>query len=146
MDARQAFKLAFLRRCAERGLTLTEIERLTDRDKQAAFSDWLPSLVPAAAGGAIAGAPGAAVGATLGATVPPSYVLPSLFGSAALLGGGAGYAAGVAHDSLTDQSPEELKQRDIINRYSLATQKAQLLDRLAQQRRQSAGRKAHWRA
>ena len=148
MNERQAFKLAFLRRCAERGLTPDEIETLADTgtikqaDGQGFLSSLLNRAVPSAVGGGLAGPGGAALVGT-GQTLR-SALLPTLLGSAAV-GGGGGYLAGMAMDSLDEQNPEEIKQRDIINRYNLAAQKAEQLNAHAKQRQALAGRRAHWR-
>jgi hypothetical protein len=150
VNPRQAFKLAYLRRCAEYGMTPVEIAQMAETGtiKSAEDTLWSKALrmvAPAAVGGAVAGPAGATVATAGDALLNTS--LPYYLGGGAILGGGAlGYAAGAAHDSLNDQNQEEIKQRDMINRLDLATQRAKMLNQLAASRRQSASRRAHWRA
>lgn len=150
MHAEQAFKLAYVRRLAEYGFTADEIDQLSTvgRIKQADGTLWdrlLRYTAPAAAGHAVAGPAGAAIAPAVDIAANTN-LLPIVLGGSAAAAGGAGYVAGMAHDALNEQNPDEIKQRDIINRLSNATSQAEALNQLAARRRALASRKTHWRA
>ncbi len=148
MDERQAFMLGFMRRCVEGGLTIPEIDQTLTKVAEGGWGSTLSSFLPPAAGTAlgygVAGAPGAVAGGL--ATSLPAATLPVLLGVTAAGGGALGYGAGAVMDSLDEQHPDELKMRDVANRYSVALRNLNLRRQIAEESRARAGRRAHWRA
>lgn len=135
LDARQAFKAAFLHRCLEHGLSLEETHALVKEScemlqggtvKEATGPwPWLKDNIPGlslvsdvtsgAAKGVASQVPALAVGAYLG--VP------------AAVGGAAGY--GLAQlEGLNDEDPEEIKTQEKIEAYRRAAARAALQKQL----------------
>lgn len=148
MNEQQAFMLGFMRRCVEGGLTAGEIDQTITKAAGDGIMSTLGNLVQPAVGTALgygaAGTPGAVAGG-LAATLP-AWAVPAMLGTAAVGGGALGYGAGTVMDSLDEQHPDELKSRDVTNRYSIALRNLNLRRQIAEEQRARAGRRAHWRA
>jgi hypothetical protein len=96
LTERQAFKVGFIGRCLEAGLT---VEQMHDRVKEAAVKlAGVSELLGDAAGGAVRW------GVPLALAAPP------------ILGGLAGYGAAQLSD-IDDTDVNEIKQRETINEY-----------------------------
>jgi len=127
LTKREAFKAAFLLRCAELGLTMNETHQLVKtararlREKRAAGEGWwasalgnLPGLQTFASGtsSAVSGLTSALARTAVGLGAA------GLLGLPLLVGGVGGMAAAKAHD-LNDRDPEEIKleeKKDALRR------------------------------
>ena len=129
LTEREAFKVAFLLRCAELGLTMAETHQLVKvartrlREKQAAPGPWasalanLPGLQTLASGtsSAVSGLTSALARLGLGLGAAGIFGLP-------LLVGGLGGAAAAKVRDLNDRDPEEVKleeRKDALRRAAM---------------------------
>jgi hypothetical protein len=106
-DPKRAFRVGFLQKCAEAGLTLEETCELASHIKQAVAGEHILGKGLEALGNAFKAAPGLATAAGLAA--------PAL-----------GFMGGTMYSSLTDIDEDELneiKKREIIDLYRQQTRK-----------------------
>ena len=103
LDSRDAFKVGFLSRCVEDGLTL---EATHQRVKEA--SEKLAGLLDLP--GKMLELAKPVIGTTLG------YGVPALLAAPPILGGLAGYTAAKAMD-IGDEDVEEVKKRELLDEY-----------------------------
>lgn len=106
LTSREAFKLGFLARCAEEGLSADQI---AGRVKAAAdkFASFL---------GGVTGGLGSAAGSVLSTGVPLALIAP------AALGGVAGYGLSRMTD-IDDTDVAEVKNRELLDTYAQETAK-----------------------
>lgn len=126
VTAKEAFRLGFLARCAEEGLTG---EHLNTRIKSAAEKQsWLPLLLGLGAAGAYGLASGGIAGVLNGAgTVAGLVPAGGLLGGAAL-----GYgAAKMTEPNITD---EDIKSQELADTYRIYAEKAKANRRARQYR------------
>jgi len=132
LSSRDAFKVGFLSRCVEEGLTLEEAH---ERVKEA--MDKMGGIV-----GDITSIPVKALEAGKAVAAPLlSYGLPLAIAAPPILGGVAGYGLAKATD-VDDQDPEEVKKQEVADEYRRQT--ARLLRQRAMReyraRRKQTGR------
>lgn len=112
LDERQAFKIGFLRKCADAGLTIEEthavVKQATAMVKQSAV-DMLPDILQKPYE-ALVGAGGHAL-----KNVADYGMTGALLGPA-VLGAGLGYGAGAMGD-VDDTDVKALKQQELIDEY-----------------------------
>ena len=134
LDARQAFKAAFLHRCLEQGLSLDEThdavkeacEELEQSGrKEANVWPWLKNNIPG-----VAAVSGMASGAAQGfASRLPGLAAGAYLGVPIIGGGLAGY--GIAKmQGLNDEDPDEIKTQEKIDAYRRAAIRAHLQKKL----------------
>jgi hypothetical protein len=108
LTEKEAFRLGFLTRCAEEGLTGSELQ---GRIKQASAADW---LLPIGTG---------AVGLYLANRVPGAGPLVGLI-PAAGLAAGAGLGYGAAKLTEPNISAEDIKAQELADTYRIYAQRA----------------------
>ena len=118
LSAREAFKVGFLSRCVEEGLSLEEAQQRVKMalDKQAGLAD---------IGKAAIGLPGAAIGAAsnvVSSVAKPllSYGIPFALAAPPIAGGLAGYSLAKITDT-DDQDPDEIKKQELVDEYRRQT-------------------------
>lgn len=135
LTSRQAFKVAFLQKCADEGMTIEETADLVkyasaSLEKLAgAVADIAKSVAPAGIGagvGSLAGSPvlGGMVGAA-GPTELTKYLLPKLIGAGLILPPAIGAVGGYLTAKLTggnDESPDDIKTQEKVDAYRRATE------------------------
>lgn len=131
LTKREAFKAAFLLRCADDGLTMSETHakvkeakaRLQDLEKQAANGPW-PWLVGNIPGlGALSGATSGIVKDLTGKAV--SGGVAAAIGLPLLAGGAAGYGLAQLH-GINDKDPEEIKMKEKRDAWRRAALRARM--------------------
>lgn len=114
---REQFKFAFLKECADRGLTIEEAHLVV---KQASIGSFL--------GGIASG--GAKLLSTAGTTaLAAGLVIPTAVGAT------TGYMLGTGGGA-SDEDIEEEKQREVIDAYQVAAERARQRNRLAARKKQ----------
>jgi hypothetical protein len=109
MTPREAFKYAFLLRCAEEGLTVEQAqERAALGLEKRGFIGDLMSGIGSGLVGAVTGAPGALL-------TTAKYTVPLGLGAMALGGAGLGYGAAKLQEG--DIDPEEVQREELISAY-----------------------------
>jgi hypothetical protein len=112
LTPREAFKVGFLSRCVEDGLTLEQAhQRVKEAQEKIALS--IPGAdIP----GKLIDAAGSIAKPALGWGIPLALAAPPV------VGGLAGYAASKATD-IDDTDVDEVKRRELINEYKKQTKK-----------------------
>jgi len=130
LTKRQVFKVAFLLRCAEMGLTTEETHQLVKvararlREKQAAPAGWWASLLGNLPGAQTlaSGTSGVVKGLTSGlARAGVGLGVAGLIGLPLVVGGAGGILAAKAQD-LNDRDPDEIKleeRKDALRRAAI---------------------------
>ena len=150
MTPQEAYKIGFLHKCAEDGLTVEEaLQRVRTAAalvKAAAVKDWLPknsgqtglgALIGGAIGGGDGGglagtAAGAATGGAIGATGLPAATLKALLPLLILGPPAAGMAAGYGMSQASDDTfdDEDMRKRELMSAYEQATDQMKRTKRL----------------
>lgn len=137
LTEREAFKVAFLQRCADMGMTPAEtgalVKSAADRVEKVAFTDFLKWL-----GGlgvdAVKGIGGAGLSLATNVGLPAALILPPAVGAA------AGYGLSKAVD-LNDEDPADVKNREKLDAYRRATELARSRTAQSEQRERVSGRR-----
>lgn len=130
LTEREQFKVAFLRECAERGLTFEETHQVIKQALEKQAVDPLGAIGRAAGGVASAG--GSILGRLLGlggrAALTTAVLAP------VALGATTGYMLG-SNSGASDEDIAEEKQRELTDAYRLAADRARSRNRLAARKR-----------
>jgi hypothetical protein len=132
LSPRERFKVAFLEKCAEDGLTtdemLEKVKTAQARIKQSSFADYAKYMG--------LGALSAATGLTqsLG-----DYAVPALLAAPIVGGGVAGHLAATAQEP-TDDTVKDIQHDELMNEYKKQTEKLQRERELRNYRAKDSGR------
>lgn len=123
LDRRQQFKVGFLLKAAQLGMSLEEVENLVDREltKEAGIADWIPGYDILQHAGKKTIDVGAGLAKNLGQVGLTAAVMAPV-GIGAAVGHGLAKTRGLGND----ETPEEEKQRELIDAYRQAAEKARL--------------------
>jgi len=143
LDKRQQFKVGFLLKAAQLGLTLPELESLleADAEKQAGASDWIKAI-PGIGLLQHAGEKAIDTGFGLGANLADKGMTAAIMAPIGL-GAIAGHSLAKTPGLGSDETPEEEKQRELIDAYRRAAETARLNQAVSARRSASRSRPSY---
>ena len=140
LDRRQQFKVGFLLKAAQLGMTLDEVESLVNQglEKEAGIADWIPGYDILQHAGKKTIDVGAGLAKNLGTAGLTAAVMAPI-GLGALAGHGLARTRGLG----SDETPEEEKQRELIDAYRRAAEQARLNRSVSEKRDKSRSQSSY---